>query len=117
MSTIKFDTWRNSDNTENGKVRALVNFNGTGTVAIRRAINVSSITDNGVGDYTINFTSALPSADYCVGACGDNSGASAFLSFLRTNAALPTTTSVRVGFTSSAFVSTDVTYGNVIVAH
>ncbi|SSQ07936.1 Uncharacterised protein [Acinetobacter baumannii] len=44
--------------------RAWVNFNGTGTVAIRASGNVSSITDNGVGNYTINFTTALPDANY-----------------------------------------------------
>jgi hypothetical protein len=47
-------------------VRAWVNFNGTGTVAIRASLNVSSITDNGVGDYTVNFTTAMPDADYSV---------------------------------------------------
>lgn len=46
--------------------RAWVNFNGTGTVAIRASGNVSSITDNGVGDYTVNFTSAMPDSDYAV---------------------------------------------------
>ena len=46
--------------------RAWVNFNGTGTVAIRASYNVSSITDNGVGDYTVNFTTAIPDANYCV---------------------------------------------------
>ena len=44
--------------------RAWVNFNGTGTVAIRASYNVSSITDNGVGDYTVNFTTALANANY-----------------------------------------------------
>ena len=44
--------------------RAWVNFNGTGTVAIRAAGNVSSITDNGTGDYTVNFTNAMPDANY-----------------------------------------------------
>lgn len=44
--------------------RAWVNFNGTGTVAIRASGNVSSITDNGQGDYTINFTTAMPDANY-----------------------------------------------------
>jgi hypothetical protein len=46
--------------------RAWVNFNGTGTVAIRASGNVSSITDNGTGDYTINFTTAMPDANYSV---------------------------------------------------
>lgn len=45
--------------------RAWVNFNGTGTVSIRASYNVSSITDNGVGDYTVNFTTAMPDANYC----------------------------------------------------
>lgn len=44
--------------------RAWVNFNGTGTVAIRASGNVSSITDNGTGDYTVNFSTALPDSNY-----------------------------------------------------
>ena len=44
--------------------RAWVNFNGTGTPAIRASGNVSSITDNGQGDYTVNFTNAMPDANY-----------------------------------------------------
>jgi hypothetical protein len=48
--------------------RAWVNFNGTGTVTIRASGNVSSITDNGTGDYTVNFTTALTDANYCVSA-------------------------------------------------
>jgi hypothetical protein len=45
--------------------RAWVNFNGTGTVAIRAAGNVSSITDNAPGNYTVNFTTAMVDANYC----------------------------------------------------
>jgi hypothetical protein len=47
-----------------GSAKAWVNFNGTGTVAIRASYNVSSITDNGTGDYTVNFTNALANANY-----------------------------------------------------
>lgn len=65
MSTAKFNQWLNSDGTENYKCRAWVNFNGTGTVAIRASGNVSSITDNGTGNYTVNFTNAMPDANYC----------------------------------------------------
>ena len=50
--------------------RAWVNFNGTGTVAIRQSFNVSSITDNGVGDYTVNFATAMVDANYCVSYTG-----------------------------------------------
>ena len=46
--------------------RAWVNFNGTGTVAIRASGNVSSITDNGVGSYTINIANAIEDANYCI---------------------------------------------------
>ncbi len=62
--------------------RAWVNFNGSGTVAIRASGNVSSITDNGVGDYTVNFTTAMPDANYAVvsgGQPGNN-----FLGSIRT---------------------------------
>ena len=45
---------------------AWVNFDGTGTVAIRASYNVSSITDNGVGNYTVNFTTAMADANYVV---------------------------------------------------
>lgn len=54
--------------------RAWVNFNGSGTVAIRAAFNVSSITDNGVGDYTVNFANAMPDANYAVLATTTASG-------------------------------------------
>ena len=55
--------------------RAWVNFNGTGTVAIRASGNVTSITDNGTGDYTINFTTAMPDANYSVVTSGGNRSA------------------------------------------
>lgn len=59
--------------------RAWVNFNGTGTVAIRASGNVSSITDNGTGSYTINFSTALSNASYSLVATtgNDNSNAGA----------------------------------------
>ena len=46
--------------------RAWVNFNGTGTVAIRGSGNVTSITDVGTGDYTVNLTTAMPDTNYCI---------------------------------------------------
>ena len=53
--------------------RAWVNFNGTGTVAIRAAGNVSSITDNGTGDYSVNFTTDMSDINYCAtGIVGDD---------------------------------------------
>jgi hypothetical protein len=69
--------FRGSDNfdTAGGNaVKAWVNFNGTGTVAIRAAFNVSSITDNGTGNYTVNFTTAMPDANYATSVCASNPG-------------------------------------------
>jgi hypothetical protein len=59
-------------------VKAWVNFNGTGTVAIRASLNVSSITDNGTGDYTMNLTSALTDVNFAsvIGTTDDNAAAS-----------------------------------------
>ena len=77
MSTIKAanvqntgsgaPTFKNSSGTEIGQLaKAWVNFNGTGTVAIRDDFNISSITDNGTGLYTVNFTTAMANTDYAV---------------------------------------------------
>jgi len=55
---------------QNFRVRAWVNFNGTGTVAIRASGNVSSITDNTTADYTVNFTTAMPDANFAAHASG-----------------------------------------------
>ena len=79
--------------------RAWVNFNGTGTVAIRASGNVSSITDNGAGLYTVNFTTAMPDANYSTivtasaqsGFVNDGIG----VGCVNSNSA-PTTTGVRV---------------------
>lgn len=65
--------------------RAWVNFNGSGTVAIRASGNVSSITDNGVGDYTVNFIIAMPNTNYAIAgaatlAAGSGSGSACILS-------------------------------------
>jgi hypothetical protein len=55
-------------------IQAWVNFNGTGTVAIRDSYNVSSITDNGTGDYTVNFTNAMANTNYLsIGMAGNSS--------------------------------------------
>ena len=65
MSTLRVNGIQGTDGVERYLARAWVNFNGTGTVAIRASGNVSSITDNGTGDYTVNFTTAMPDVNYC----------------------------------------------------
>ena len=91
--------------------RAWVNFNGTGTVAIRASANVSSITDNGTGDYTINFTTAMPDINYTVVGQGVNPaswtfGPQPFISSPSLAEVAPTTSAVRlvVGNSSGAFL-------------
>lgn len=59
-------------NTAGQLCKAWVNFNGTGTVAIRASYNVSAVTRNGTGDYTITFTTAMPDANYCTCANSGN---------------------------------------------
>ena len=88
MSTLKVSTLQNLSGTEVYTCKAWVNFNGTGTVAIRASGNVSSITDNGSGDYTINFTTALADANYSVvGTClGGSSSGSNYVIFGGKNA-------------------------------
>jgi len=51
---------------QNFRVRAWVNFDGTGTIAIRDSGNISGLTDNGTGDYTVNFTTDMPDTNYAV---------------------------------------------------
>jgi hypothetical protein len=81
-----------------GLCKAWVNFNGTGTVAIRASYNVSSITDNGVGDYTVNFTTALADANYSISAMGKatTSGYGQSWSTNVSQSANPTSTAFRI---------------------
>lgn len=104
MSTIKVNTWQNPDGTENYKCRAWVNFNGTGTVAIRASGNVSSITDNGAGDYTINFTAAFSDANYGFLLATNDVGGGV----TQATATPPTTTAFRLNrFVTSTAVAQD----------
>jgi hypothetical protein len=96
--------------------RAWVNFNGTGTVAIRASGNVSSITDNGTGDYTINFSTALPDSNYSVATSGTLRGNTSnthgvlqiqnISSTTPTTPALMSTTQVRVALKSTTSTTT-----------
>jgi hypothetical protein len=102
--------------------RAWVNFNGTGTPAIRASGNVTSITDNGTGDYTVNITTALPDANYSI------TGTTSMIFGVSYNGALaintnnttaaevaPTTTAFRVATRNSAATNVDIAYINVAI--
>jgi len=82
-----------------GSAKAWVNFNGTGTVAIRASYNVSSITDNGTGDYTVNFTNALADSNYATNITGQQVAGSGYNSLIFNNIKFgvsPTTTALRI---------------------
>ena len=82
MSTLKVNTIQNTsaahsstpEQIAQGRAKAWINFNGTGTIAIRDSFNISSITDNGVGNTIITMATAMPSTNYVV---VGSSGASA----------------------------------------
>ena len=93
-------------NEQAGLVKAWVNFDGTGTVAIRASLNVSSITDNGTGNYNVNFATALADANYCTQVTTQPNTADTDLRFVGcvSLSSAPTTSSVRVvlGFTHTS---------------
>ena len=89
--------------------RAWVNFNGQGTVAIRASGNVTSITDNGTGSYTVNITTAMPDANYSI--CGNVGNAtSSDKVLMQTDQAAPTTSAFRIASTTTAGVINDNAY-------
>jgi hypothetical protein len=92
--------------------RAWVNFNGTGTVAIRASGNVTSITDNGTGDYTVNFTTAMPDTNYVANVTGDVGGVGDFAIGCTRDATARTTSLVRISIGTAAGASAD---SNVVV--
>jgi hypothetical protein len=97
--------------------RAWVNFNGTGTVAIRASGNVTSITDNGAGDYTVNFTTAMPDTNYSFfGSSGQTAAATipAMLGINRDNLVY-STTAIRLYNLTGAGALPDSAYLNVCI--
>jgi len=97
--------------------RAWVNFNGTGTVAIRASGNVSSITDNGTGDYTVNFTNAMPNANYATVTAGgfDNNAPTSGNAMRAQTVNNAATGSVRIGSCNGAGAPSDFEFLNVSV--
>ena len=90
--------------------RAWVNFNGTGTVAIRASGNVSSITDNGVGTYAVNITNALPDTNYAIIGSARNTSVGSAL-FQPFPDSISTTSSFAIVITNStSAVAQDPTY-------
>jgi hypothetical protein len=95
--------------------RAWVNFNGTGTVAIRGSGNVSSITDNGTGDYTVNFTTAMPDANYAAAVSGSRANDNSRFGDNFINYGPSTTTTQRVLTNNQAGTAVDWAAMNVTI--
>jgi C1A family cysteine protease len=91
-------TIKNSSGTEIGQFsKVWVNFDGTGTVSIDDSFNVSSITDNSTGNYTINFTNAMSNAEYAVAGTVETTNAtSVVVTTFGTSGNSRTTSSVRI---------------------
>lgn len=119
MSTIRVNAIQNTSGVEVYTAKAWVNFNGTGTVAIRAAGNVSSITDNGTGDYTVNFTTAMADANYAVAgmSSADSTGYGDLgaIAFRVRQSSAPTTTAVRITNGGGGASLLDAIYANVAI--
>jgi len=119
-STTTINGTLNAPGLANG-VKAWVNFNGQGVVAIRASNNVTSLTDNAVGDYTINFTTAMADANYAVVGSGteaaDRTNIDVGLYAATTNyvPSTKTTSAARISVTRGANVATDVGDVSVII--
>lgn len=125
MSTLKVNTLTDTAATKsvpiedvvNGVARAWVNFNGTGTVAIRASYNVSSITDNGTGDYTVNFTNAMSDANYgfTTGIRLNPGTVSYNMNLLVHPTVNPTTSAIRVQSVQSNYSKIDIDYNSIAI--
>jgi hypothetical protein len=104
---FKFNSGFGSVTTAYG-CRAWVNFNGVGTVAIRGSGNVTSITDNGTGDYTVNFTTSMPDTNYAAAGMGRSNN------FVVANAAWSSTSSATIKVVRHDGVVEDEVHINVI---
>ena len=113
-SNLQFNSGYGSVATAYG-CRAWVNFNGTGTVAIRASGNVSSITDNGTGNYTVNFANAMPDANYTMNVTSNFSGSGTGLTVVGTAGNISTGNAVVFVNNSSSGASLDAIAVNVAV--
>lgn len=117
MSTLNVDTINDRVGTGqpaiSGLAKAWVNFNGTGTVAIREQYNVSSITDNGTGDYTVNFTTAMTDANYSWSISSNR--ATAPITQINSGTATPTSSALRLFTYNTSLAVQDSSYVTVTI--
>ena len=101
----------------NYSCRAWVNFDGTGTVAVRASGNVTDITDNGTGLYTVNFTTAISDANYSASVSSTQTAAASGNQAIgiASDTGSYSTTAVSLRSQSSAGADTDQAYVNVAI--
>jgi len=111
MSTIKVNNLQNTsggasstaEEIQQGRAKAWVNFNGTGTVSIYDDYNVSTITDHDTGQYTINFTNPMPNANYAFTGINSSDGDSGHESIVsKHGGSTPTTSALRIRITKTS---------------
>ena len=95
--------------------RAWVNFNGTGTVAIRASGNVTSITDNGTGNYTVNFTNAIVDANYSFALNSGNPSGSGEDLWAQIQNATPTVSALRFSTSKNGTGAYDAPYVSAVI--
>lgn len=102
MSTLRVNAIQNTSGVQLYLARAWVNFDGT-TGTIRASGNVSSITRNGTGDYTVNFTNAMPDANYAYAAMAGSSGSETSGRLQPHATVSPTASALRVFYVGQAY--------------
>ena len=116
MSTLKTNTIKNTDDVEMYLAKAWVNFNGTGTVAIRAAGNVSSITDNSTGKFTVNFISDMVDVNYAINALSSTTANTTYVRDVVAFDDYVSTSSVQLGFQhNSSYSWSDPVLASVII--
>jgi hypothetical protein len=113
-ANFKFNSGYGSVATAYG-CRAWVNFNGTGTPAIRASGNVSSITDNGTGRMQCNFTTAMVDTNYCTNVTGDHISGNYYINGATVRIGSYTTTYVEANFFNNSVALQDPTIASVAV--
>ena len=117
MSTLKVTNIAglsgSSTDVMGGLAKAWVNFDGTGTIASRDSLNLSSLTDNGTGDYTVTISPAFGNANYCCGSTAQqNTGGGRGDFFTGLHSTAQTTTTRRISICDSGGTATDGLIGN-----
>jgi hypothetical protein len=115
MSTLKVDNLQTTGGVGLYPARAWVNFNGTGTVSIRASGNISSITDNGTGHYTANFSSSMPDVNYAVSYSVQDGSNDVAGDYAAGYSGGRTTSGIRFYLTSPAWSTPDRDHVNLVV--